>query len=36
VSGDRVIEAHGYCSNVIADFIVAVVDDVAVQSAYVR
>lgn len=34
VSADRVMDLHGYCSKVIADFIVAVADDVAAQSAY--
>jgi hypothetical protein len=29
VSGDRVLEMHGYCSKVTADFILAVAEDVA-------
>jgi hypothetical protein len=36
VSGDRVMDLHGYCSKRIADFIVAVADDVAAESAYAR
>jgi hypothetical protein len=36
VSADRVIDLHGYCSSVIADFIVAVADDVAAQSSLAR
>jgi hypothetical protein len=33
VSGERLLELHGYCSKVTADFIVALADDVAAQSA---
>jgi hypothetical protein len=36
VSGDRVLELHGYCSKATADFIVAVADDVAAQLASAR
>ena len=32
VSGERLLELHGYCSKVTADFIVDVADDVAGQS----
>jgi HAMP domain-containing protein len=36
VSGDRVLELHGYCGKVTADFIVAVADAAAARLAYAR
>jgi len=33
VAGDRVLEFHGYCSKVTADFIVAVADYEAAELA---